>query len=195
MGKLSKHILSFVLAIVFLGQTDSVFSQSKSKQRSKKSPYAEMSFEDMIRRYYEKQVGTFNAVEGIYSVSCVIVKKGNNLFGVYRERILERKDNYARVAILKDRPQSTHDFIEVSLSYHEADKYPIMGELTVLSEGRGLIYKHLEPDGSVMSFAMKDETDLIEGEYSVMHGRKTITYRLSYLKIYPKAAEISGITY
>lgn len=172
--------------------TVSSFGQIKKSKHVKKPKYEEIGFEDMIRRYYEKEIGPFNAVEGIYTVSCVITKTSKSfLTGKEKERPIEKKDNYARVAILKDRPQASRDFIEVSLSYREADKYPIMGELTLLSEGRGMIYKHIEPDGSTISFSMKDETDLIEGEYSIVKGRKTITYKLSYLKVYPKSQEVT----
>lgn len=184
----------FLLLVVLVGIIGNSFGQTRAteKTRSKKTQYEEMNLEDMIRRYYEKEIGPFNALEGIYTVSCVITKTSKSFLSSHeKERLVERKDNYARVAILKDRPQTSRDFIEVSLSYREADKYPIMGELTVLSEGRGMIYKHIEPDGSPITFSMKDETDLIEGEYSIMKGRKKITYKLSYLKIYPKAQEVT----
>ena len=181
------RIIYTTLLVLLLGISAETVAQSHSRSRSKKANYEEVNLEDMIRRYYEKEIGPFNALEGIYSVSCLITKTNKGfLSGRERERAVEKKDNYARVAILKDRPQSKRDFIEISLSYHEANKYPIMGELNLLSEGRGYIYRHLEPDGSIVSFSMKDETDLIEGEYSVIKGRKKIRYKLSYLKIYPK---------
>jgi hypothetical protein len=113
------------------------------------------------------------------------------LTGQEVERIIQRKDNYARVAIIKDRANSSRDYIEVSLSYREADKYPIMGEFNGLSEGRGLIYNHFEPDGKTMSFSMKNELDVMDGEYSIMEGSKTITYKLSYLRIYPKSSSFN----
>jgi hypothetical protein len=50
-----------------------------------------------------------------------------------------------------------------------------------------MIYKHTEPDGSIVSFSMISESpELLEGEFSKMEKKRTITYRLSYLKIYPK---------
>lgn len=183
--------LIFTVFIIFLFIAGDVSAQSR-KHKSKKVQYDEIHFEDLMKRYLDKEIGPLSALEGIYSVSCVITKKGRSfLFGTEKEKIIERKDNYARVAILKDRPGSNRDYIEVSLSYREADKYPVMGELNILSEGRGLIYKHLEPDGTSISFAMTNETDLIEGEYSVTRGNNTITYHLSYLRLYPKASGIS----
>ena len=93
-------------------------------------------------------------------------------------------DNYARVAILKDWPTSKREFIEVSMSYRDAKKYPIVGSLERVASGPGLIYTHIEPDGSFLSFSMiNEEQELIEGQFSKMQNRKTITYILSYIKI------------
>jgi hypothetical protein len=162
------------------------FSQTEQDRRLKKMNYEEVDFEDLIHRYVGKE--SSHSLEGIYSVSCVITKRNKKFLSkAERIRIVGRKDNYARVAILKDWPGSKRDFIEVSLSYRDAKKYPIVGELDFLSEGEGLIYKHLEPDGKTITFSMLSESiELIEAEYSDMQKRKTITYRLSYLKIYPK---------
>lgn len=165
------------------------------KKRLKKIQYQEIKFEDLIKRYFEKETTPLNTLEGIYSVSCVITKKGRNFFGIESERPVQRKDNYARVAILKDRQGSSSDYIEVSLSFREANRYPIMGEFNILSEGRGLIYNHVEPNGSIMSFSMKSDSDIMDGEYSIMDGNKTITYKLSYLRIYPKSSAISVRSY
>jgi hypothetical protein len=174
------------LCLFLLAQ--STFSQSKSKSLFKKSHYQEVDFEDLMHRYFGKDTGSFNKLEGIYSVSCVITKTNKSFFtGQLKVKVVERKDNYARVAILKDWPGTNRDFIEVSLSYHVTDKYPIVGELSTLSAGEAYIYKHIEPDGSSRDFSMAaGSIDLIEGEFSEMHKRKTITYKLSYMKIYPK---------
>jgi hypothetical protein len=53
----------------------------------------------------------------------------------------------------------------------------------------------MEPDGTSTSFSMINESEeLLEGEFSVMEKRKTITYKLSYLKTYPKASSSLPIT-
>lgn len=174
------------LCLLLLAQT--TFAQTKSKSIFKKSHYQEVDFEDLMHRYFGKETGNFNKMEGIYSVSCVITKSSKSFFtGQLKVKVVERKDNYARVAILKDWPGSNRDFIEVSLSYHVTNKYPIVGEMSTLSTGEAFIYKHIEPDGSSMDFSMATNSpDLIDGEHSEMNKRKTITYKLSYMKIYPK---------
>ena len=77
------------------------------------------------------------------------------------------------------------------MSYHVANKYPVVGELSGFAEN-GFIYRHLEPDGSSQSFSMTtDPSDLLEGEHSETSGRKIVTYKISYLKIYPRTEELT----
>ena len=180
-----KFIIFIFLLVVTFGYS---YGQSRTKRIFKKPHYQEVDFEDLMHRYFGKEAGSFNKLEGIYSVSCVITKSNRAfLSGRKKVKIVERKDNYARVAILKDWPGTKRDFIEVSLSYHVTNKYPIVGEVSTIAEGEAYIYKHIEPDGSVYDFSVvAGATDLIEGEHSEMLRRKTITYKLSYMKIYPK---------
>jgi hypothetical protein len=185
---------ALVLLWLLLITSAGVVAQSKSeklKLKKKKIQYTEVDFEEMMRRYFGKDKS--HPIEGIYTVSCVITTRSKKLFSNEEKvKVVERKDNYARVAILKDWPGSKRDFIEVSLSYRDAKKYPIMGEINTLSEGKGFIYNHLEPDGSIISFSMiNDASELLEGEYSKVVKRKTITYKLSYLKIFPKASDLT----
>lgn len=184
-----RSITFWVALILILVNVESSYSQLKKHFSKKKHQYAEVNFEDLMHRYFEKEIGPFSALEGVYSVSCVITKRSKPFLSSFEKtKVMGRKDNYARVAILRDRPSKQRDFIEVSMSFKEANKYPIMGEFSMVGEGRGLIYKHIEPDGSLMTFSMINESDLMEGEFSVIEGRKTITYHLSYLRIFPKTS-------
>lgn len=179
-------LCTFLFGGTALGQRN-MFGRLK-----KRVQYEEVHFEDLIKRYLEKETSPLNLIEGVYSVSCVITKRSRHIITrEERERVVERKDNYARIAILKDRPGTNRDFIEVSLSYRDAGKYPIMGEFNSFADGRGLVYNHFEPDGSTMSFSMTTETDLIEGKYTVVEGRRTVTYHLSFLKIYPNDRSVT----
>jgi len=174
-----------LLCLLLVAQA--TFAQPKSI--FKKSKYQEIDIEDLMHRYFGKDAGSFTKIEGIYSVSCVITKSSKALLtGQVKENVLEKKDNYARVALIKDWPGSSRDIIEVSLSYHVANKYPIVGELTSLaSGGETYIYKHFGPEGSVQNFSMVSVLpDMIEGRYSEVKGRTTVTYTLSYIKIFPK---------
>lgn len=181
-----KNKIIFMCLLLFLADR---YVHAQPKSLFKKSHYQEVDFEDLMHRYLGKEAGSFNKLEGIYSVSCIITKTSKAfLSGRQKVKVVERRDNYARVAILKDWPDTQRDFIEVSLSYRVTNKYPIVGEMSTLAEGEAYIYKHIEPDGSTFDFSMaKGSIDLIEGQHSEMHRRKTITYKLSYMKIYPKA--------
>jgi hypothetical protein len=176
--------LLFVCLFVFVASE----AQTVVNGKRKKNVYEEIDFENVIKRYFGKSFGY--PIEGIYSVSCVITKRNRRfLFGGEKIRVVGRQDNYAKVAIMKDWPASNRDFIEVSLSYKKANSFPVMGELDVVADGGGYIYTHLEPDGERLTFSMLESDGLLEAEYSITERRKTITYRLSYLKIYPTEKE------
>jgi hypothetical protein len=169
---------------IYAQQVDHEFKE----KRSRSSAFEEIDFEGMMRRYFGKDSGPMNSTEGIYSVSCVVKKTTKRfLLGGERVKVVERKDNYARVALLKDWPGTNREYLEVSLNARNALKYPIIGEVNTLSEGAGLIYKHYEPGKAGLTFSMISlHPDLLEGVYSEIDGRKLITYTLSYIKIYPK---------
>jgi hypothetical protein len=157
--------------------------------KAKPSVYKEVSLEEMIRRYIVK-TNNETSIEGIYTVSCVITKKGKTLLSpVEKERTVIRKDNYARVAIVKDWPESNTEYVEISLHVTGAAKHPIVAELTSLSEGGGFIYKHFEPKGKVLSFTFlydQSKPDILEGVYTLNEKGSEVTYKLTYVKVYPK---------
>lgn len=161
--------------------------------RSHKYSYDEITLEEMIRRYISKThpSANGNSIEGLYTVSAVVLKKSRSLLGGReRERVVNRKDNYATVAILKDWPGSTKEYVEVSLNSTNAPEYPIVGEVTVLADNAGYLFKHFEPDGAHMTFTFtRENPDLLQGAYSFQHRKAMITYRLSYMKIYPQTGE------
>ena len=176
---------SFILIIMAL---TSVGACAQFNGRSKKFAYEELDFENVMKRYFGKSSGY--SIEGIYSVSCIITKRSKKFLSKEdRIRIVGRQDNYGKVAIMKDWPASNRDFIEVSLSYRKADHFPIIGALDATADGAGYIYTHIEPDGERLMFSMFESDGMLEAEYSYNEKRTTITYRLSYLKIYPTATE------
>lgn len=161
---------------------------AQSGKRAKNATYEEVDLENVMKRYFGKSFGY--SIEGIYSVSCVITKRNKKFLSkAERIRVVGREDNYAKVAIMKDWPTSNRDFIEVSLSYRKANHFPIMGELDIMAQGAGYIYTHIEPDGDRLTFSMLESEGLLEAEYSHIEKRKTITYKLSYLKIYPALSD------
>jgi hypothetical protein len=181
---------TFLLFVAFSLASAGAFAQqgSTNTRKQKKTIYEEVDFENVMKRYFGKSFGY--SIEGIYSVSCVITKRNKKFLSkAERIRVVGRQDNYAKIAIMKDWPTSNRDFIEVSLSYKKANHFPIMGELHAVADGAGYIYTHIEPDGERVAFSMLESDGLLEAEYSHVERRKTITYRLSYLKIYPTATD------
>src|SRR5690348_9289175 len=107
---------------------------SRRSKSPKPSIYKEVDLEEMIRRYIAK-THQEKSIEGIYTVSCVITKKGKTLLSpVEKLKTIVRKDNYARVAIVKDWPGSETEYVEISLHQKDAARHPIVAELTGLSE-------------------------------------------------------------
>jgi hypothetical protein len=157
---------------------------------SKKSNYEEVDLEEMIKRYIAKPDQAYSAFEGIYSVSTVITRKGRSLlFSDDKERVVLRKDNYARVAIIRNWPGVSNEYVELSMSEKNAARYPIVAELQELSEGGGFIYKHFEPGGKVQTYTFfydESNPEILEGVYTEIKNGVKYTYKLSYVKLYPK---------
>jgi hypothetical protein len=162
--------------------------------KKSKHTYQEIDTEEMIRRFVSKPSGSVISIEGIYSVSSIVTKKAKALLSSeVKEKVVDRKDNYARVAIMRDWIDSGNEFIQVSLTQSGSAKFPIVGELTTLSEGRGFLCKHTEPDGEVLTFTFTygGNSDVLEGTYTKVEGSKTITYTITLLKTFPKT---DGVT-
>ncbi len=159
-------LLSFVLVLML---AHDVTSQSNKPRRFK---YEEIGFEDMIHRYLHRDGQKASTIEGIYSVSCIITKsKRHWLTGKDVLKVMERRDNYARVAIMKETFSPKRDYIEVSLSGKDASRYFVVGELTEL----------------ILSFSLLLTTpDLVEAQYTYSKRKHMVTTRLSYFKLYPK---------
>lgn len=165
--------------------------KGKFKKKQKPSDFKEhVDFEGMVKRYLRKETQPMEPLEGIYSVSAIITKRGGFLANPYREKVILRKDNYAKVVIMKDSENSNREYLEVSLASKDPGKYPVVGEFSSLAEGQAFVYKHYEPKTDIISYSfVLTEFDILDGVLTEIHRRKTITYKLSYLKIYPKKDE------
>ncbi|MBL7852548.1 MAG: hypothetical protein JNN04_16705 [Cyclobacteriaceae bacterium] len=152
-------------------------------KQAKSSPFRQMNFQELIHRYMEK-AGT-NTIEGVYTVSGVVVKKGKNLIGVVKEKTTDRKENYARVAILREK--GGKDYIELSLNKDAQTSYSIIGEFKQAASGNIFVYTHYSPKGEHSSFTFsRDESgDILEGVRVDNEGGTEITYKLTYVKLKP----------
>lgn len=163
-----------------------------NKKKRKQSPFAEhLDFEGMVKRYLTKETLPMEPLEGIYSVSAIITKRGGFLSNPNREKVIARKDNYAKVVIIRDTERPHREYLEVSLASKIPGMYPVVGEFSSLAEGEAFVYKHYEPKESTVSYSfVLSEADILDGMLTSTIRRKTITYKLSYLKIYPKKENV-----
>jgi len=172
------------------GQAQGIGTIAMGKKKNQSAFEEHIDFEGMVKRYLNKDA-PIEKFEGIYSVSAIISRRGGFLANPNRDKIIAREDNYAKVVIMKDTENPKREFIEVSLASKIPGQYPVVGEFTSLAEGDAFVYKHYEPQtaGIKYSFVIS-EADILDGVLVEVIKRKTITYKLSYLKIYPKNDEI-----
>lgn len=184
----------FLIGVLFISCCASCIQYAPVKPvvHLKPSPFEQINFEGILKRYLGKDFKPGAPIEGIYEVSCTISKKGKGfLSNVEKEKVVGRHDNFAKVAILKDWPDAEREYMEVSLNPKNIPNYPIIGEFQSFSEGGGYIYKHYLPGKAALSFtfSLDLEPEILEGIRSEVKGSKTITYKLTYLKIYPKRSD------
>ncbi|GAB1445121.1 hypothetical protein MASR2M41_07830 [Flammeovirgaceae bacterium] len=178
-------------ATVFGQETERVAPKGKFGRKQKSLFTEHIDFEGMVKRYLMKETQPMEPLEGIYSVLAIISKRGGFLSNPNREKIIARKDNYAKVVIMKDSENSHREYLEVSLASKIPGKYPVVGEFSSLSEGKAFVYKHYEPKQPINSYSfVLSEFDILDGVLTEVVRRKTITYKLSYLKVYPKKEDI-----
>ena len=187
---MKRSYCSWSLLVVFLFLCTNLQAQTNLFfKKKKKYQYKYVDTNDMIKRYISKSSHPLNSIEGIYSVSGTVTKKGKNfLSGEFKEKVVDRKDNYANIAIIRDWSDSESEFIVLSLKENETAQFAIVAELTTLSEGRGFLCKHFEPDGKILTFTFTfdGDSDILEGVFSRQEGSKTVTYSVTYLKTFPK---------
>jgi hypothetical protein len=160
--------------------------------KAKVSPYEQIEFTDLVKRYFNKEKSSMGTIEGIYSVSSLITKKGKGLLSSKeKEKVVDRNENYSKVAILYDHKSTDHEYLEIPIDKDHQMYYSIRGEFTTMTDGNIIIYKHLESRGKTLTytFTYDKARDILEGVRTENNGGFTITYTLTYLKLFPKAVE------
>ena len=164
------------------------------KQRNKVHAYEQIDFQDLVKRYMNKEQSSVGEIEGIYSVSVVVNKKGKGILSsTEKEKISERKENYMQVAILKDTDSANQEFVEIPLDKKFLSSYSIRGEFNRMADANILIYNHFESRGRITSYTFTfDRTkDILEGVRRENSGQFEYTYQLTYVKLHPKQVESS----
>jgi hypothetical protein len=186
-----KWLLSVLILVVSSCSMEKLYQMN---QKKKVSPYEQIDFGSMVKRYMDKDQSSIGTIEGIYSVSSLITKKGKGLLSpTEKEKVVDRRENYSKVAIIRDTENPKREYLEVPLDKDFLPSYSIRGEFTGVSDGNIMVYKHFEPRGKVLSytFAYDHKRDILEGIRTENDGAFTITYQLTYLKLFPKVNDES----
>ncbi len=176
-----------ILAALFLLTGCSFEKLYRARQAKATSPYEQIDFHALMKRYMNKEKP--NSVEGIYSVSGLVTKKGKGFLGnAEKEKTTDRRENYAQVAIMSDPGDTGRDFVEISLDKDYLPRYPIVGEFNFTAGKSLLLYKHLDhkSKNSNYTFTIDKNADILEGVRVEGEGNTTVTYKLTYIKIAAK---------
>jgi hypothetical protein len=178
-------ICIFFLAFVSQGCFPVIQKTQKASRPS--SQYQQVDFQSLVKRYLKKE--KFDAIEGIYSVSGTVMKKGKGFLGTSeKEKVTDRKENYAQVAIVRDLEEGQREYLELSLDAEMKSSYSVVGEFSLATNGNILIYKHLAGKNSTnYTFTTNDKgAEILEGIRTENDGNTIITYKLTYVKLFPK---------
>jgi hypothetical protein len=165
------------------------------RAKVKSSPLEQVTLEEMVERYMGKDQTSVGTIEGIYSVSSVVTKKGKAVFSAReKEKITDRKENYSKVAIIRDNSAAGREFIEIVLDKTYVTAYPVYGEFSTMNESNLLLYKHFDSKARATSFTFTYDKskDVLEGIRTENSGNRTITYQLTYVKISPKVSTLQS---
>jgi hypothetical protein len=181
-------ILGILVMILTLSGC-SVDKAYTARQKRKVYPLEQIDFHFMVDRYLNKDESSVATIEGIYSVSSVVTKKGRGFVGPGREKVKDQEEHYSKVAIIRDDRNPEREYIEVSLNKENLPSFSIVGEFKELSESNLLMYKHFEARGKSTSYTFSYDKvkDILEGVRVESVNSAIITYKLTYVKLEPKA--------
>lgn len=162
----------------------------KMRQRQKVYSLEQIDLQKMVSVYMNKNQTSVGTVEGIYSVSGLVTRSGKSLLGGEdKDKVVDRKENYAKVAIIRDPNNSSREYFELLLDKEYSVSLSVIGEFSGMSDANVLVYKHFENKGKsfeTYTFAYDSDKGILEGVRTENKGNVTITYKLTYLKILPK---------
>lgn len=184
------RIFAFLLILVLLSGC-SFESLYKMRQRQKVYALEQLDIQKLVNVYMNKNETSVGTVEGIYMVSGLVTRKGRNMLGggEEKEKVTDRKENYAKVAIIRDPNNASREYMEVLLDKEYAVSLSVIGEYSGMSDANILVYKHFENKGKsyeTYTFTYDSDKGILEGVRTENTNNAVITYKLTYLKILPK---------
>ncbi len=182
-------ILKWMCPLLIITAGCSIDKLYQMKQNHKVNGYEQINFNKIVKLYMAKDKTSVGTIEGIYAVSSLVTKKGKGMLSsTEKEKVTDRKENYSEVAIIQDKNTSGREYLEVPLDKDYVPSNSVRGEFTGMTEGNILVYKHFESRGRVVTytFTYDQARDILEGVRTENDGAFTITYKLTYLKLFPK---------
>jgi hypothetical protein len=182
-----------LMALMVLCTGCSIEKAYMMRQKRRVFPLEQVDFHFIVDRYMNKTQTSVGTIEGIYSVSSVVTKKGRSLSGQEREKIKDQEEHYSKVAIIRDDRNTDREYIEVSLNKDYMPSYSIIGEFKELAESNLLMYKHFESRGRSTSFTFSYDRakDILEGVRTESVNNSIVTYKLTYVKLEPKVKSLN----
>jgi len=184
----NKALLLFIAILLFGCSFGNLYT---TKPLPKVYSLEQVTMQKLVSTYMNKSQTSVGTVEGIYSVSGLVTRSGKNLMGGEdKDKVVDRKENYAKVAIIRDPTHASREYYELMLDKEYAISLSVIGEFSAMTDGNILIYKHFEKNGKSsesFTFTYDSSKDILEGVRTENNGNHTITYKLTYLKILPKA--------
>lgn len=175
-------------AIVLVGLillTNCVLAQKKNKSKGTPSPSANWEYyqgtEESIRNYYNNNSEKLDPIEGIFMIS-------HKIYDSYG-KILDSKENWGRLAIIKDLNNYNREFIEVNLEAEGFPKFAVTAEFTKATNGLVYLSKQYDPSGasSNENFLWDNDLGILSSETTEYYQGSKFTIKRYYLKVYPKS--------
>lgn len=140
--------------------------------------------EQKLRDYFDNSEEKLDPIEGIFTLSHKIY----NSYG----SLIEQKDNWATLAIIRDKNSFTREFKEINLDPGDFPKYAITAEFTKASNGLIYVSKQFSPDGSTANenFVWDSDLGMLTSEKTEYYQGNKFTIKRYYLKTYPKSVNI-----
>jgi hypothetical protein len=178
-----------VIGVMLLSAACSIEKQYTMRQKHKVYSFEQVNFNDLLKAYLNKTVQEEASFEGIYAVSLLTTKKGRTfLLNSDRERVTDRRDNFKQVAIIKDVKNLHREFIELTIDQGLFPSYSIKGEFSQFTENSFAVYKQLDKRDqfTTYTFSFDKSYDILEAVRIENSGNSVITYKLTYVKLFPK---------
>ncbi|HZY77922.1 MAG TPA: hypothetical protein VFE50_00270 [Cyclobacteriaceae bacterium] len=183
---------ALICCVLILSMTSCSYDRLMMMSQKKKaslSPLEQVTLQELVERYMAKDQSSVGTIEGIYTVSSVVTKKGKAILSSReKEKVTDRQENYTKVAIIRDNSAAGREFIEIVIEKDHLTSYPVFGEFSTMAESNLLLYKHFDSKGRSSSFTFTYDKikDVLEGVRTDNSNNKTITYKLTYIKMFPK---------